>query len=85
MSNKSDLIHVGELAMGFSENVLPDSSELAGKEIKLYFEDGSSTNYKFHDTHRLYWQNEREEKEKCPLKVCSNLGSRVPIPNCSYN
>jgi hypothetical protein len=62
LKNKSDLIHVGELAVGFSENVLPDSGELAGSEVKLYFEDGSITHYTFRDAHSLSWQTERDEK-----------------------
>jgi hypothetical protein len=62
MSEKSDLIHVGELAVGFSENVLPDSGELAGSEVKLYFDDGSITHYTFRDAHSLSWQTERDEK-----------------------
>lgn len=64
MSSEFDWIQVGELADGFSENILPDSSDLAGKSIKLSFENGMVINYKFNDISSLTWKViEGSEKE----------------------
>ena len=45
-----------ELAIGFSENVLPPSSDFVGKEIKLYLENGWIINYLFLDRDTVKWE-----------------------------
>lgn len=57
MNEESHLIHVGELSVGFSENILPDSSDLAGKRFKLMFEDNSSVRYQFQSRTTLKWKS----------------------------
>lgn len=57
MSDAFELIQVGELAVGFSENVLPDTDQLKGKDIDIFFEDGSTIKYIFHDKHSLTWKS----------------------------
>jgi hypothetical protein len=56
MIKKSELIQVGELAIGFSENILPDTSDLKGKHFELFFEDGTVSSYEFKDEHILAWK-----------------------------
>ncbi|MBU2511504.1 molybdenum cofactor biosynthesis F family protein [bacterium] len=58
MAKKSELIQVGELAVGFSENVLPDTDDLKGRRFKLYFEDGFVSSYRFLDEKTLAWEIE---------------------------
>ncbi len=64
MSDAFDLIQVGELAVGFSEHVLPDSEDLKGKSIDLFFEDGSAINYVFHDKYSLTWKTDTESHKE---------------------
>ena len=78
MAKKKGLIQVGELAVGFSENILPDTSDLNGKSLTLYFEDGSITSYQFHDNSSLTWKtlegsdksrkNDEQYRATCPRK-----------------
>ena len=49
-------IQVGSLAEELSEHVLPDSSDLGGRTIRLFFENGTATRIAFHDTHSLTWE-----------------------------
>lgn len=56
MAPKKHLIQVGELAVGFSENILPDTSDLAKQKIQLSFEDGSSILYRFKNQDSLSWE-----------------------------
>ncbi len=57
MTKKSELIQVGELAVGFSENILPDANDLKGKSVKLFFEDDTVTSYHFQDEKILTWES----------------------------
>jgi MoaF C-terminal domain/MoaF N-terminal domain len=56
MAKKTELIQVGELAVGFSENVLPDTGDLTGKSLKFFYEDGQVVNYEFLDEKFLTWE-----------------------------
>jgi hypothetical protein len=49
-------IQVGDLAKGITENVLPDSDELIGESLDLYFEDGRVANFHFNSAHSLTWE-----------------------------
>ena len=70
MGKKSELIQVGEMAVGFSENVLPDTDELKGKSIKLFFENGSVITYQFHDKHSLTWKTPAEGDDENYRATC---------------
>jgi hypothetical protein len=56
MKKKSKLVQVGELAVGFSENILPDTNDLNGKHFKLFFENDVIKDYQFQDEHILTWK-----------------------------
>lgn len=79
MSKTPDLIQVGEMAVGFSENVLPDTRDLNGKEMKLCFEDGSAIEYRFLSENRLFWKTSvdsktAEEGEETYRATCPRKG-----------
>jgi MoaF C-terminal domain/MoaF N-terminal domain len=53
MTEDLKFIQVGDLAKGITENILPDSSDLAGTSLDLFFEDGCVTNFHFNTVHSL--------------------------------
>jgi hypothetical protein len=56
MTEDLKYIQVGDLAKGFTGNILPDSDELVGKSLKLFFEDGSITQIRFNTIHEMTWE-----------------------------
>jgi hypothetical protein len=54
-AKEKEVISVGELSVGFSENALVPSPDLAGKQLKLYYEGGNVTSYRFIDGESLVW------------------------------
>jgi hypothetical protein len=56
MTENQKFIQVGDLAKGITENILPDSDGLAGKSIKLFFEDGTITLISFNSVHDMRWE-----------------------------
>jgi hypothetical protein len=56
MDKDVEWIQVGALADELSENVLPDSADLAGKTIRLFFENGTINCITFNDIHSLTWK-----------------------------
>jgi hypothetical protein len=55
MTDDVQYIQVGDLAKGITENLLPDTDGLAGKSIRLHFQDGTATEYRLHSAHGLTW------------------------------
>lgn len=51
-----DIIPVGELAVGFSENALQPSNDLVGKSFTLYIEDGPAVKHVIKDKEVLSWE-----------------------------
>ncbi len=51
-----DYIPVGGLSVGFSENALPPTGLLAGKEIELFCESGKKTSIAFINPEILTWE-----------------------------
>ncbi len=82
MSKKSEIIQVGELAVGFSENVLPDTDELAGKTLKLYFNKGPMMTYTFLDGEYLTW--ETKPKSGKPKVQREKYRATCPRPNIYF-
>jgi len=57
MQNTKDWIQVGELAEGIKDgNVLPKSTDLFGKTMTLYFEEGSALRISFLEDYQLSWE-----------------------------
>jgi hypothetical protein len=63
-----EYISVGELSVGFSENIVQPTDALVGKEIKLYYESGKKATIAFKDVEALSW--ETEEKGPKERFVC---------------
>ena len=53
-----EYISVGELSVGFSENIVQPTDALVGKEIKLYYESGKKATIAFKDAEALVWETE---------------------------
>jgi len=64
-----EFISVGDMAKGFSENMVPQNADYVGKEFKLYFEDGLVINHKVLDKDTLSWEivegKGKGEKNSC--------------------
>ncbi len=56
MAEELKFIQVGDLAKGITENILPESGDLAGRSLKLFFEDGSMAQFHFKTVSLLSWQ-----------------------------
>jgi hypothetical protein len=72
--NDPTYITVGELSVGFSENVLAGSKALAGKSFKLYYESGARSGVTFLDGQKLRWEPESqvaEERIVCDYRAVS--------------
>ena len=69
---KQEYISVGELSVGFSENIVQPTDALVGKEVKLYYESGKKATITFIDVEALKWETEeqgREEKSFAPTRL----------------
>jgi len=64
MKQKTELIQVGELALGFSENAMPATTALKGKCLQLNREDGSAVSLEFKDGSMLSWREITKGKGK---------------------
>ena len=63
-----EYISVGELAAGFSENIVKPTNALAGRRVKLYYESGKKAVIAFINTESLGWEAKdqgRTEKSVC--------------------
>lgn len=60
-AKEKEVISVGELSVGFSENALVPSHDLAGKQLNLHFEGGRVTSYRFIDGESLVWSTAAAE------------------------
>jgi hypothetical protein len=56
MTDQLKFIQVGDLCKEITENVLPDSDDLAGKSMQFFFEDGTATRIQFNTIHGLRWE-----------------------------
>jgi hypothetical protein len=66
---KREYISVGELSVGFSENVLPSTKVPAGKKVELRYESGKRAIITFTDGEALEWETEEQgRKKRC---ICS--------------
>jgi hypothetical protein len=64
-----EYISVGELSVGFSENIAQPTDALAGKKIKLNYESGKKATIILKDREALTW--ETEEKRHTERFLCS--------------
>ncbi|WP_257347372.1 molybdenum cofactor biosynthesis F family protein [Pseudalkalibacillus decolorationis] len=67
-AKEKDFISVGELSVGFSENMMEPIDKLVGKEFSLYYEDNKKCKISFMDIEALKWLIENggvEEKFTC--------------------
>lgn len=53
---KKDIITVGELSVGFSENALKPNYDLVGRTVTLYMEDDTPIKHVIKDKQVLYWE-----------------------------
>ncbi|HZH59469.1 MAG TPA: MoaF N-terminal domain-containing protein, partial [Metabacillus sp.] len=66
--NRQEYISVGELSVGFSENIMEPTDKLMGETLTLYYEDGKLANLFFLDIETIKWSvidGEQEEKHIC--------------------
>jgi hypothetical protein len=69
VSHKQEYISVGELSVGFSENILPSTKVLVGKTVELDYESGKKATITFSDGETLKWETEEQGyKER---SICS--------------
>jgi len=68
-ANLQEYISVGELSVGFSENIVQPTDALAGKKLKFYYESGIKAAIDFKDGEALGW--ETEEKGRKERYLCS--------------
>jgi len=68
-SKKQEYISVGELSVGFSENILPPTDALAGRRVELYYESGKKAIITFLDIEALKW--EIEDQGRLDKFICS--------------
>ena len=66
---KQEYISVGELSVGFSENIVEPIDALAGKKVKLYYESGKKATITFIDMETLKW--ETKDKGRAEKFICS--------------
>ena len=66
-ANLQEYISVGELSVGFSENIVQPTDALAGKKLKFYYESGIKAAIDFKDGEALGWGTE----EKGPKRKIS--------------
>jgi len=70
-----EFISVGDMAVGFSENMVPQNTDLVGKEFKLYFPNGMVINHKVFDKDTLSWEiiegEGKGEKNSCTYYAVS--------------
>lgn len=65
MKNETpEYISVGELSVGFSENIMEPTNDLVGKTISLYFENGKETQLTFMDIETMKYLTIEGEKEE---------------------
>ncbi len=55
---EQEYISVGDLSVGFSENILPSTDALVGKQVSLYYESGKRGTLSFVDEETLKWETE---------------------------
>ena len=71
-NKKQEYITVGELSVGFSENIIELTDDLVGRQIMLNFESGKRAWINCVDTEVVKWKTEdqgREEKFICSYRA----------------
>ncbi|WML31755.1 molybdenum cofactor biosynthesis F family protein [Neobacillus sp. OS1-32] len=68
-SNNQEFISVGELSVGFSENMMQPTSDLIGEQFCFYYENGSKAEISFVDIETLKWT--KKENGKHEKMICS--------------
>ena len=70
-----EFISVGEMAKGFSENMVPQNTDFVGKSFKLHFQDGTVINHNIFDKDTLSWEivegKGKGEKNSCTYYAVS--------------
>lgn len=69
---KQEYITVGELSVGFSENIIEPTDDLVGRHIMLNYESGKKARINCVDTEVLKWETEdrgREERFICSYRA----------------
>jgi hypothetical protein len=64
-----EYISVGELSVGFSENIIEPTDALVGKQISLYYESGKKADITFIDREALKWETSGTSQKEvfvCP-------------------
>jgi hypothetical protein len=59
-----EYISVGELSVGFNENIVESTGALVGKEVKLYYESGRETVVTFITREALKWETKYQGSEE---------------------
>jgi hypothetical protein len=59
-----EYISVGELSVGFSENMLPSTDALVGEQVRLYCESGKRATLSFVDQEALRWETEDHDRKE---------------------
>ena len=85
MDQELKFIQVGELAKGISEFVLPDSDDLIGQTLRLFFDDGSAVRIKFNSVHKLFWEElDADGRHSCGTEIYRATSPREGIYLLDY-
>ncbi|RSL30313.1 molybdenum cofactor biosynthesis protein MoaF [Salibacterium salarium] len=64
MESNQEFISVGELSVGFSENIMKPTDNLVGKHLNLYSEEGTEYGVTFVDVETLKWSEYKNGEAK---------------------
>ncbi|WP_112179787.1 MULTISPECIES: molybdenum cofactor biosynthesis F family protein [Paraliobacillus] len=62
-NNTQKFISVGELSVGFSENIIEPTEHLVGKEFSFFYKTGKTGKISFLDRETVKWSELEEDKE----------------------
>jgi hypothetical protein len=74
-----EYISVGELSIGFSENILPVTDRLVGEQVQLYYESGKKGRITFVDREALKWETEDQGRKEQFICSCTVIMPRKDI------
>jgi hypothetical protein len=74
-----EYISVGELSLGFSENILPVTDRLVGREVELFYESGKKGRITFIDREALKWETEEEGRKEAFIAAYTAIMPRSDI------
>ena len=65
----ANIIPVGDLSIGFSENAIPSTDKLVGTQVGLFFESGKKARITFLDAETLFELKSHFDEIECALWV----------------